>query len=227
MITGADVGIIPARAGFTWRAPAPPRRPPDHPRSRGVYERAAQNCPGAPGSSPLARGLQGKGQGASMSVGIIPARAGLTRAGRCARPASRGSSPLARGLHEPLGGRGGPVGIIPARAGFTGPALADRPTGRGSSPLARGLRQSHLRPGGRGRIIPARAGFTHRPDGQADLRPDHPRSRGVYALLKAGAYTGNGSSPLARGLQQDLAARGFGRRIIPARAGFTRWRSRT
>ena len=51
--------IIPARAGFTTllcRA-VPPRQ--DHPRSRGVYLRRVQRGSSNPGSSPLARVLQG------------------------------------------------------------------------------------------------------------------------------------------------------------------------
>ena len=50
-------GIIPARAGFTTRAWAGSLRSPDHPRSRGVYRRAAGAGVGRGGSSPLARGL--------------------------------------------------------------------------------------------------------------------------------------------------------------------------
>ena len=72
--------IIPARAGFT-----PPREPgpctgTDHPRSRGVY--MYPNFSGAPdrGSSPLARGLREALHPAGRSRGIIPARAGFTRA---------------------------------------------------------------------------------------------------------------------------------------------------
>ena len=70
--------IIPARAGFTRAAPQRARERPDHPRSRGVYARSAAACPRAPGSSPLARGLQGV-LGLRVLVGrIIPARAGFT-----------------------------------------------------------------------------------------------------------------------------------------------------
>ena len=52
---------------------------------------------------------------------------------------------------------------------------------------------------------------------------DHPRSRGVYILALDRSHTPPGSSPLARGLP-GLCFRGAReRRIIPARAGFTRW----
>ena len=50
---------------------------------------------------------------------------------------------------------------------------------------------------------------------------DHPRSRGVYRGRRASAGTSSGSSPLARGLPLCWTARISGRRIIPARAGFT------
>ena len=71
------------------------------------------------------------------------------------------------------------------------------------------------------RIIPARAGFTN-DDAGIDVRnQDHPRSRGVYAVVDTITYAEGGSSPLARGLRlvglRLLASVG----IIPARAGFT------
>ena len=137
------------------------------------------------------------------------------------RRRTHGSSPLARGLlpgHDPL--RPGPR-IIPARAGFTAvprdhrrhrrdhprsrgvysqPASRDRAAG-GSSPLARGLRETLTEALTRARIIPARAGFTAGRCGRRERHRDHPRSRGVYAAMRACID---------------------GRRwIIPARAGFT------
>ena len=93
------VGIIPARAGFTrpgrgaWTCPA------DHPRSRGVYRHSAWPGPGAPGSSPLARGLPSSVSSGLRVSGIIPARAGFTcdaDDGYCDRedhPRSRGVYP--------------------------------------------------------------------------------------------------------------------------------------
>ena len=50
---------------------------------------------------------------------------------------------------------------------------------------------------------------------------DHPRSRGVYASGAPTASHGDGSSPLARGLLDDVRPQPLGRGIIPARAGFT------
>ena len=50
---------------------------------------------------------------------------------------------------------------------------------------------------------------------------DHPRSRGVYRGFERALGARSGSSPLARGLPVlDDRVLG-GRRIIPARAGFT------
>ena len=55
---GDVVGIIPARAGFTWGTGSPTWGTGDHPRSRGVYQHAAGRGQKGPGSSPLARGLR-------------------------------------------------------------------------------------------------------------------------------------------------------------------------
>ena len=70
--------IIPARAGFTqrWRSSSP--GPWDHPRSRGVYERIRAAAGPGFGSSPLARGLPGRGVRHEGRHRIIPARAGFT-----------------------------------------------------------------------------------------------------------------------------------------------------
>ena len=174
------VGIIPARAGFT---PHRPRRGPDcedHPRSRGVYDWRDHVQPVCDGSSPLARGLPSPSGETATIRGIIPARAGFTRAVRARAAWMTGSSPLARGLRHAHRRHHVPLGIIPARAGFTHagrrrrPAPPDHPRsrgvyyitpispagGEGSSPLARGLpHRVGGRPVRRG-IIPARAGFT-------------------------------------------------------------------
>ena len=176
--------IIPARAGFTWRRRTGSPRSEDHPRSRGVYATNHTANFNLPGSSPLARGLRADAQDPGDVPGIIPARAGFTRAGcagarRCEdHPRSRGvyagefypcapdvgSSPLARGLLV-IGGRHPVLGrIIPARAGFTLEMWGDRPAICGSSPLARGLRGCLETGADRCGIIPARAGFTQASD---------------------------------------------------------------
>ena len=216
-----DLGIIPARAGFTsgdW----------------------AVTTPGG-GSSPLARGLREDHVKPVCDAGIIPARAGFTQAtqdihgAREDHPRSRGvysssrpksfedpgSSPLARGLPSSSRSTRRLSRIIPARAGFTSENNYSGRNTMGSSPLARGLHRARSRIGpGRG-IIPARAGFTRPRRAGRPPAQDHPRSRGVYSRTEKIGRARAGSSPLARGLREGhgvVRARGG---IIPARAGFT------
>ena len=133
------------------------------------------------------------------------------------------------------------VGIIPARAGFTTPdqcrsaRCADHPRSRGvyrfakpqpatktgSSPLARGLLSFLQVDATDLGIIPARAGFTPRRCPLVTVKPDHPRSRGVYSTVPIALIATFGSSPLARGLltYNEASLNEYG--IIPARAGFT------
>ena len=197
--------------------------------------------PGFSGSSPLARGLRDRASSTYSSRRIIPARAGFTCRATCDvhehgdHPRSRGVYPASRSPTHAL------PGIIPARAGFTqspgkGPTIwRDHPRSRGvyttgqkpsvgldgSSPLARGLPEEEARAVATARIIPARAGFTT--DGSPEVRdsPDHPRSRGVYAIRTPSEMMMLGSSPLARGLPRMSQAASGATGIIPARAGFT------
>ena len=173
------------------------------------------------GSSPLARGLRISVDGVVYKNRIIPARAGFTSTGSTSRlclrdhPRSRGvycqpnfgtfvpcgSSPLARGLQDTCHATHKLARIIPARAGFT-------------SSLSSSVRSFG--------IIPARAGFTQSWCSPTNLLADHPRSRGVYPDRSSTIIISIGSSPLARGLRDRNLHRGGHRRIIPARAGFTR-----
>ena len=91
----------------------------------------------------------------------------------------------------------------------------------GSSPLARGLHDAPPVWSWSRRIIPARAGFTLAGAGIMRRSPDHPRSRGVYALQCAAYARADGSSPLARGLLDAVGVECLPGGIIPARAGFT------
>ena len=193
-------GIIPARAGFTSTTGRPQDHPPDHPRSRGVYDVKVLFSLPARGSSPLARGLPQAHPQHIRKRGIIPARAGFT-----ARHSSdRNSSP-----------------DHPRSRGVYWRALSFLEYMRGSSPLARGLRgrcQSSRSDTG---IIPARAGFTREYLNERIIDQDHPRSRGVYTFMMPSMVMHSGSSPLARGLpdeEWDYVRRDG---IIPARAGFT------
>ena len=171
--------IIPARAGFTIGPPSEARRGRDHPRSRGVYVRAANGQQEITGSSPLARGLLRQHAGRRRHQGIIPARAGFTRVTELIGW-SPPDHPRSRGVYITGQSR------VPARTG--------------SSPLARGLPGSVRAQPGPLRIIPARAGFTCSLASTSSPSSDHPRSRGVYRDAFRGGVRGGGSSPLARGL---------------------------
>ena len=193
--------IIPARAGFThtpktWRATRK-----DHPRSRGVYLSGHRGVQFRGGSSPLARGLR-----AILALGIsgwriIPARAGFTGA-HASHTDTTKDHPRSRGVY-----------YIPLQSTWRGV---------GSSPLARGLLSGRSTMGFQRRIIPARAGFTRATRSMRSTMRDHPRSRGVYGLGGLTVFSLSGSSPLARGLLLRPPRRPTRRRIIPARAGFTR-----
>ena len=78
-----DLGIIPARAGFTSSTPRTGPESQDHPRSRGVYGTQMVAGITKAGSSPLARGLLAGILVQAVTSRIIPARAGFT--GACAR----------------------------------------------------------------------------------------------------------------------------------------------
>ena len=195
-----DVGIIPARAGFTFWPCASTCPAADHPRSRGVYPSSTASGASRTGSSPLARGLRASRLRGLIVGRIIPARAGFTGPhGRSCR--RRGDHPRSRGV-------------------YLDKRLTSSCT-EGSSPLARGLLPAPAPPTGRPGIIPARAGFTRTGPGNRSRSPDHPRSRGVYFDFFRSDIHSGGSSPLARGLQGGPALCWAGTRIIPARAGFT------
>ena len=176
-------GIIPARAGFTTSWPTPSSRPGDHPRSRGVYVSVPVWAHTRSGSSPLARGLHPPPPYQSSRERIIPARAGFTLKGMTF-PNPGPDHPRSRGVYS---------------------SSHERRNSRvGSSPLARGLPGQAGPQLERERIIPARAGFTPPPSRPRPPWPDHPRSRGVYPDGSRKARRSVGSSPLARGLPQDL-----------------------
>ena len=193
-------GIIPARAGFTTSMNVFPWSMPDHPRSRGVYFCGESDVADEQGSSPLARGLLDEVLHSRKPAGIIPARAGFTKASM--NVSSIGwDHPRSRGVYA--GGRG----LVRAQWG--------------SSPLARGLPGLLLTHAQSIGIIPARAGFTSASDWYSLDKQDHPRSRGVYMPPCERASDFAGSSPLARGLPERRRTISRPRGIIPARAGFT------
>ena len=174
--------------------------PGDHPRSRGVYVKNGGERPVGQGSSPLARGLRRAHYRCRSHRRIIPARAGFTD-----------SLSLGLGLAWDHPRSRGVYLRLPREEG-------SRP---GSSPLARGLQTILSKGYPAPRIIPARAGFTLECRRGRGTPSDHPRSRGVYYAYDPRHIYPDGSSPLARGLRIGRVGPGLGRRIIPARAGFT------
>ena len=152
------------------------------------------------GSSPLARGLHDRQGQVAEHGGIIPARAGFTRA-FCFSMFFTEDHPRSRGVYE----------TERQARGHT----------FGSSPLARGLLLVCGHGFAASGIIPARAGFTLVIGRPAFAGPDHPRSRGVYATVCTPLDSSWGPSPLARGLHHINNGKYGVDRIIPARAGFT------
>ena len=137
-----EVGLIPARAGTTYRLVFGAVFLGAHPRSRGDHLEDGIEIKSNAGSSPLARGPLIPFIEQAGTPGLIPARAGTTipvyryAALKRAHPRSRGdhpfsddpfmrnpgSSPLARGPHGAFPEAAENLGLIPARAGTT---LAD------------------------------------------------------------------------------------------------------
>ena len=91
----------------------------------------------------------------------------------------------------------------------------------GSSPHARGARCGQKHCSSQGGIIPACAGSTSAASHRSSSPRDHPRMRGEHACWRADQDRQRGSSPHARGAQQQAAAFAHGQGIIPACAGST------
>ena len=92
------MGIIPARAGFTFKLPLYNGSDQDHPRACGVYNSASRGADSEGGSSPRVRGLLNASAVKDKLSGIIPARAGFTIGQVVASGSGTGSSPRVRGL---------------------------------------------------------------------------------------------------------------------------------
>ena len=154
----------------------------------------------ADGSSPLARGTPTCYTTRAPARRLIPARAGNTEA-RNSSGESGSAHPRSRGEHR--------------RMWLAAVWLS------GSSPLARGTRtKTHIRAHTR-RLIPARAGNTEvRRKGRVVFAA-HPRSRGEHNRTVLSRPAKSGSSPLARGTQNQNGRHRKHERLIPARAGNT------
>ena len=195
----------------------------DHPRSCGANDSLYHRLDFAHGSSPLVRGQR---RGRTLAVHgerIIPARAGPTCiAGQvpwCSTDHPRscganptiylvsffcsGSSPLVRGQRVDTCASYVSRRIIPARAGPTINIIITSHFHSGSSPLVRGQLRVYYR--------------------NLYCYPDHPRSCGANIECRQDIAEASGSSPLVRGQPLREIPLISHLRIIPARAGPTRW----
>ena len=196
--------LIPARAGNTQAQLPRANFHPAHPRSRGEHLRRGNGLGASRGSSPLARGTPIRLTRQSRRPGLIPARAGNTRL---------------RGLDQ------GRNSAHPRSRGEHANSFSNEWSVIGSSPLARGTRSFVVTGGSPRRLIPARAGNTSVGSTTRCIVPAHPRSRGEHADKVIGDYEDGGSSPLARGTPVSRSVTQAAGRLIPARAGNTRYPS--
>ena len=149
--------LIPAWAGKT-RCPSRARRlRAAHPRVGGENTRGAGRRSSFAGSSPRGRGKREGDAAGCGRVGLIPAWAGKTKAGRV--PQNE------RWAHPRVGGEN--VSVV---------AFASLPGG--SSPRGRGKPVSAVLVGPSGRLIPAWAGKTSASTGRTQRRRAHPRVGG-------------------------------------------------
>ena len=133
------VGLIPARAGKTNRAPGAPGLGSAHPRACGENLDASPGITLIQGSSPRVRGKRWSQRATRHGWGLIPARAGKTE--------TREFTAIGVPAHPRACGENDAVETIPA-------------TLSGSSPRVRGKQTPDRRRLDAGRLIPARAGKT-------------------------------------------------------------------
>ena len=193
-----SVGIIPARAGSSFRGCVPRSGSWDHPRACGEQQPRSLYSSGWTGSSPRVRGAAVGHARRDERAGIIPARAGSSLAAR--------RSPRAARDH-------------PRACGEQSVAVKVGKTRQGSSPRVRGAglvrrRLVHWRG-----IIPARAGSSRPPKLGRGRSRDHPRACGEQARWRLSPPRLSGSSPRVRGAAAVIWKVEVLVGIIPARAG--------
>ena len=194
--------IIPARAGQTSTAFAPAFASSDHPRACGANARPTGHHDGLSGSSPRVRGKRCPAIRVVTRMRIIPARAGQTARSRCRCRTAR-DHPRACGAN----GHGQHVTVDV----------------RGSSPRVRGKLRRPPAKTPVTRIIPARAGQTGSSRPPWSAPSDHPRACGANKGSQDGFAQLFGSSPRVRGKRTAKTGQHATKRIIPARAGQTRY----
>ena len=195
-------GLIPARAGKTRSTPAPGTGSRAHPRAGGENSVSRRTGVVGRGSSPRGRGKRAFVRRGLRLVRLIPARAGKTPAS----PACQGAGPA----HPRAGGEN------TVRRETSGRVFGSSPRGRGKLPRSRPSAISQ-------RLIPARAGKTTAQLAANGVEGAHPRAGGENTFSRKLNGHADGSSPRGRG-KPDLARMRVGTvRLIPARAGKTRY----
>ena len=196
----AQVRLIPAHAGKTFRLPFRRVRGRAHPCSRGENHWLKGKTETMGASSPLTRGKPWGRVPHHCPRRLIPAHAGKTGFRRWCRRTS-GAHPRSRGENQ----------------GFYQCVTPEE----GSSPLTRGKRNPPCEQHSLIGLIPAHTGKTRLIASARSLCGAHPRSRGENEALAASDATDKGSSPLTRGKHVDGELRTDVRGLIPAHAGKT------
>ena len=213
-------GLIPARAGKTFRSPALSPVARAHPRACGENARAHAGPRDEGRSSPRVRGKRPPLPGPRRRDRLIPARAGKTAASSTGSTPSTahpracgenwrrtvrlrplmGSSPRVRGKLRWNSNVSGWGRLIPARAGKT---------------------QFHAGLPPPGGLIPARAGKTRRAGPSRTGCTAHPRACEENPPLRTARSRTGGSSPRVRGKLAGTRPTTVPTGLIPARAGKT------
>ena len=205
--SSASMGLIPAWAGKTPRAPPTPSPEWAHPRVGGENENGDKESTSGTGSSPRGRGKPAPPRRSHARGRLIPAWAGKTPGGTTSR--------TSRTAHPRVGGENGTRRLVHERR------EGSSPRGRGKLALWRHV-QEH------GRLIPAWAGKTSWRSAPRPSTAAHPRVGGENQGSASRVLGVQGSSPRGRGKRQAGRREAHADRLIPAWAGKTcDWRPST
>ena len=194
------VRLIPARAGKTRESKAVPAGYWAHPRACGENIDCAYYPHGETGSSPRVRGKRGRCRRRPLHRGLIPARAGKTRAGA--------STIRRRRAH-------------PRACGENAGNSYEEMSMMGSSPRVRGKQPQRRPTPSPPRLIPARAGKTNTTAFPLEWDRAHPRACGENRTAGKSLSNRAGSSPRVRGKLGGIPLTCYRIGLIPARAGKT------
>ncbi len=194
--------IIPARAGQTQDQQGTMTDSPDHPRACGANPDFRAAAERETGSSPRVRGKRSRSTRHCRCSWIIPARAGQT---------------------QETSGKNTGDADHPRACGANESSLSRLSSTSGSSPRVRGKQLYETAKSQKRRIIPARAGQTGSSRPPWSAPSDHPRACGANKGSQDGFAQLFGSSPRVRGKRTAKTGQHATKRIIPARAGQTRY----